>query len=238
MRNVIPVTERELNGYFYSPIAYGVLTIFLLVCGIFFLATSFTPGGEASIRELQRLMPIILVVFLPIVTMRLLSEEYRSGTIETLMTAPISEGEIILGKYVGAFVFYLAMLGGTLLYVALMAIFGNVDVGLLVAQYLGLVLLGGLYLAVGLFFSVCTKNQILAAVAAVAVLVIFTFLADWLATRCEGVLKLLLHHLSISEHFSVFSRGLIDIDPLIFFITTSGLFLFFAAKVLESRRWR
>jgi ABC-2 type transport system permease protein len=238
MRNVAPLMRRELNGYFYSPIAYAVLTIFLLVTGIFFLAVDFAPGAESSLRSLHQLMPLILVVFLPILTMRLLSEEYRSGTIETLMTAPVGESDIVLGKFFGAFVFYLVMLATTLIYALVVAAYGELDVGLLLAAYLGLLLLGALYLATGIFFSACTKNQIIAAVCSVVLLMIFTFLAQWLASTQSGMLGLVLHHLSIVDHYQDFARGLIDTNHLVFFLTTTALFLFLAVKVLESRRWR
>ena len=238
MKNMTPVMRRELHGYFFSPIAYAVLTIFLFVTGIFFLAVTFAPGAESSLRRLHELMPLILVVFLPILTMRLLSEEFRAGTIETLMTAPVGESDIVLGKFFGAFIFYVVMLATTLIYAVIVAVFGQIDLGLLFAAYLGLLLLGGLYLAAGLFFSACTKNQIIAAVCSVVLLMIFTFLAQWIASTQSGMLSLVFHHLSIVDHYQDFSRGLIDTNHLVFFLTSTALFLFFAVKVLESRRWR
>lgn len=238
MKNAAPVVQRELSSYFFSPIAYAVLTIFLGILGIFFMTTTFVPGGESSLRKLIDIMPVLLVVVLPVITMRLLSEEYRSGTIETLMTAPLHESDIVLGKFLGALVFYIALLASTLLFAVVLAAFGRVDAGLLVSTYLGLLLLGGLYIAVGLFFSACTMNQIIAALCSVILLMVFTFLADWLAMTQTGLLGLVLHHLSIREHFDDFARGLVDTNHVVFFLTTTGLFLFFAVKVLESRRWR
>jgi ABC-2 type transport system permease protein len=238
MRNVTPVVQRELNADFYSPIAYAVLTVFLVITGIFFLATTFTPGGESSIRNMVEVLTVLLVIILPLLTMRLLSEEFKSGTIETLMTAPVSEADVIVGKFLGAFVFYMVMLATTLVYAVIVAIFGELDIGLLVATYLGLLLLGGLYIAVGLFFSACTKNQIIAAVFSVVLLMVFTFLAPWLATKLRGLLGICMHHLSIREHADDFGRGLVDTNHLIFFVTSTGMFLFLAVKVLESRRWR
>jgi len=238
MRNVSPVVQRELGAYFYSPVAYAVLTIFLVISGIFFLILTFSPGAESSLRDFVDVLPVILLVFLPTLTMRLLSEEFRSGTIETLMTAPLGETEVILGKFLGALIFYFVMLGSTLLYAVLLGIFGQVDVGLLLSTYLGLILLGALYIAVGVFFSACTKNQIIAAIFSVIVLLVFTYLANYLAGKATGLLGLCLHHLSIREHYQDFTRGLVDSNHLIFFVTTTCLFLFLAVKVLESRRWR
>ena len=164
MKNATPVMQRELSAYFYSPIAYTVLTIFLIILGIFFLTTTFIPGGESSLRNLVDVMPLILVVILPTLTMRLLSEEFHSGTIETLMTAPVGEADVVIGKFLGAFLFYLVMLASTLFYAVLVAIHGHLDVGMSFCTYIGLILLGALYFSVGLLFSACTRTQIYAAV--------------------------------------------------------------------------
>jgi ABC-2 type transport system permease protein len=238
MRKSLTIMQRELGAYFYSPIAYAVLTIFMIVCGIFFLTQSFTPGGEASLKGLTNVMPVLLVVFLPIITMRLLSEEFRGGTIETLMTAPVGEGSVVMGKFLGALVFYLVMLGLTLIYAVLVRLFGRLDFGALMSTYLGLLFLGALYLAVGLFFSACTMNQIIAAVGSIVLLLVFTFLADYLARDAQGFLGLMLHHLSLDSHYRDFTLGMVDTNHVIFFLTSIGLFLFLAVKALESRRWR
>ncbi|MCB9850484.1 MAG: ABC transporter permease [Phycisphaerales bacterium] len=238
MRNVCPITQRELNAYFFSPIAYAVLAIFMLTLGILFMLTTFVAGGDSSLRQLVGLMPLVLAIFLPILTMRLLADEFRSGTIETLMTAPVDETEVILGKFFGALVFYCIMLLAMLAFAIVIAAFGRLDFGLLSATYIGLLLLGGLYIAVGVFFSACTSNQIIAAVCTIVPLMAFTFLADFLATKVSGFWGLILHHLSIQEHFGDFARGLVDLNDVVFFLTTAVLFLFFAVKVLESRRWR
>lgn len=238
MRKALTITQRELGAYFYSPIAYAVLAIFLVVSGIFFLKQVFTPGAESSLRGLTNVMPLLLVIFLPIITMRLLSEEFRGGTIETLMTAPVTEAAVVLGKFLGALVFFAVMLAVTLVYAVVVAMFGDLDVGLLFANYLGLLLLGALCLAVGVFFSACTMNQIIAVVLSVVVLLVFTFLASYLAHGVSGVPGLILHHLSLDAHYRDFTLGLIDTNHVIFFLTSTFLFLFLAVKVLESRRWR
>ncbi len=238
MRNVSPVMQRELGAFFYSPIAYAVLTIFLILLGIFFTATTFQPGGQASLERLAELMPIVFVVFLPVLTMRLLSDEYRTGTIETLMTAPIGETDVVIGKFFGALVFLVVMLSTTLLYAFVVNVYGRLDWGMLASTYLGMLLLGALYLSVGLFFSACTGNQIIAAVSSMVLLLVFTFLAEYLANEASGALKLVLRHLSIREHFRGFTRGILDGNDIVFFVTSTGLFLFLTVKVLESRRWR
>ena len=238
MRNVSPITQRELSTYFFSPIAYAVLSIFMLTLGVLFMLTTFVPGGDASLRQLVSVMPLVLAIFLPILTMRLLAEEFRSGTIETLMTAPVGEFDVIIGKFAGAILFYLLMLVCMLAFAIIVAVFGKIDPGLLSATYIGLFLLGSLYIAVGIFFSACTSNQIIAAVLTIVPLMAFTFLADFGATNLSGIPKLILHHLSIQQHFADFTRGLVDLNDVVFFVSTTLLFLFLAVKVLESRRWR
>jgi ABC-2 type transport system permease protein len=238
MRSVTPITQRELSAYFFSPIAYAMLAVFMLTLGVLFMVTTFQPGGDASIRNLAGTMPLVLAIFLPVLTMRLLADEFRSGTIETLMTAPVNESDVVLGKFLGAFLFYAVMLLGVLVFAFVVAAFGNLDGGVLLATFLGLLLLGGLYIAVGVFFSTCTSNQIIAAVCTIVPLMVFTILIDRLAVRLDGLAALVLHHLSINSHFSDFTRGLVDLNDVLFFASTTGLFLFLAVKVLESRRWR
>ncbi|MHC4234811.1 MAG: ABC transporter permease [Planctomycetota bacterium] len=239
MRNVGTLTQRELSMFFYSPIAYVVIAVFLAVMGMFFISENFQPGGEASLRvTFGNYLPVILVFVVPMLTMRLLSEEFRGGTIETLMTAPVSEVDVVLGKFCGTLVVYLAMLLTTLLHVILVASYGPLDVGLVLCTYVGLVLLGALYVSVGLFFSACTRNQVIAVVCSFVLLALFTFLANYLAHEQEGTLRVVLQHLSIMAHFQDFTRGLFDANHLMFFVTTTALFLFGSVKVLESRRWR
>ncbi|MCH7814648.1 MAG: ABC transporter permease subunit [Planctomycetes bacterium] len=239
MQNIGTLTRRELCVFFYSPIAYVVMAVFLAVTGIFFAKDNFLPGGEASLRvTFGNYLPVILVFVVPMLTMRLLSEEFRAGTIETLMTAPVSETDVVLGKFCGTLIFYLAMLVTTLLHVILVAVYGPLDLGLLACTYVGLILLGGLYISVGLFFSACTRNQVIAVLCSFVLLAIFTFLANYLAGDQEGTVRVVLQHLSIVAHFQDFARGLFDLNHLIFFVSTTGLFLFLTVKVLESRRWR
>ncbi len=238
MRNIVTMTRRELTAQFYSPIAYVVLVVFLVLSGIIFGMANFQPGAEASARMLFGLVPLILVLVSPLLTMRLLSDEFRTGTIETLMTAPINDAEVILGKFLGTFLFYLVMLAGTLVYPIILSFYGSLDTGLALCSYVGLLLVGGLFISVGLFFSTCTQNQVIAAICTLAILAVFTFLGDWLASGQEGTLRVILQHLSIRSHYEVFVRGLLDSNHVVFFITSTALFLFLGVKALEFRRWR
>ncbi|GMU35947.1 MAG: ABC transporter permease subunit [Phycisphaerae bacterium] len=240
MRNAVAIMQRELIAYFFSPIAYVVLVLFLGLCGYLFTEFVFKPGGEASLRGLLDgwTMPIMLLFFLSLLGMRLLSEEFRNGTMETLLTAPVTEVEIVLGKFLGVGAFYLAMLAGTLAYAVLVAVFGDLDVMLLACHYLALILLGGLYLSVGLFFSAWTRNQLVAGLLAIVFLLVFSVLSQLVANQFEGWVRAVFQHLSIVTHYSEMIRGRLALDHVLYFVTTTAFFLFAATKVLESRRWR
>lgn len=239
MRNIATMTQRELGAYFLSPIAYAVSAVFLFATGLAFGLGTFRNGAEASLRSLFEFwMMLILVFVLPMLCMRLLSEEFRSGSIESLMTAPISEMEVVLGKFFGAFAFYLVLLVALLLYPLLLSLFGPVDGWLLLCNYLGLLLIGALYISVGLFFSACTKHQIVAVLLTFAVLALTTFASHGLAQNVEGWTRAVLQHLSIRTHFFDFVRGMVDTNHVVFFLTTTGLFLFLTVKRVEMRRWQ
>ena len=239
MSHLRTLSQREFTVFFYSPIAYIVIAVFLVVSGIFFVMENFRPGQEASLRFLfGQYMPYILIFIVPMLTMRLMSEEFRSGTIEQLMTAPVSDMSVILGKFIGTMGFFVVLLLPTLLYVVLIAAYGDPDVGMILSSYFGLLLLGALFVAVGLFFSTCTQNQVIAVVCSFVLLAIFTFLANYLAAQTEGLVRVVLQHLSIPTHYNDFAKGLVDTNHLVFFVTTTAFFLFLAAKMLESRRWR
>jgi ABC-2 type transport system permease protein len=238
MRNVATMVRRELGAYFLSPIAYAVSAVFLFGTGLAFGLGTFRNGAEASMRSLFEFWVMLILVFvLPMLCMRLLSEEFRSGTIETLMTVPITEVEVVLGKFFGALVFYMILLATLLLYPILLSMYGSVDAKLLICNYLGLFLLGALYIAVGLFFSAWTKHQIVAVLLSFALLALATFAAHGLAQTVEGWPRAVLQHLSVRTHFFDFVRGLVDLNHVVFFITTTALFLFFTVKRVEMRRW-
>lgn len=238
MRNVPTMAQRELGAYFLSPIAYAVIAMFLFSSGLAFGLGTFTPGGEASLRSLFDFWIILILVFvLPMLTMRLVSDELRVGTIETLMTAPITEIEVVLGKFCGAFVFYLILLAALLLYPLLLQMYGSVDSKLLFCNYLGLLLVGGLYISVGLFFSSCTKHQVIAVLLSFALLALMTFASHALAQLVEGWPRVLLQQLSIRSHFHDFVRGMLDLNHVVFFLTMTAFFLFVTVKRLEMRRW-
>lgn len=232
------LTKRELASFFYSPIAYVVAAVFLAVSGIFFAGEIFVPGREAQMRDLFDRQGFILIFILPMLTMRILSEEFKAGTIESLMTAPVRDFEVILGKFFGTWLFYAAMLVPTLIYAFMIMGYGHADKGPILTGYLGLLLLGGLYIAVGTLTSCLTKNQVISAVLAFLVLIIFTFLLLGIASRATGIWQTILRAFNVYEKFTDFSRGLLDLKHIVFFVSVTVGTLFVAIKALESRRWR
>lgn len=238
MRNTVAVMQRELAACFFSPIAYVTGFLFLLATGLYFILVTLAPGGEASLRPLFQVMSVVLVFVLPLLTMRTLSEELASGTVETLMTAPVTEIQVILGKFLGVLLFYVAILATTLLYLLLIIQHSTPEAGLVIFGYLGMILLGALYIAVGLFTSALTRHQLLAAVLAASILAALTLLADEIGPLLPDVWRLVLGEVNIFGHFEEFAKGIFDTAALIYFVSVTAFFLFLAARTLESKRWR
>jgi ABC-2 type transport system permease protein len=237
-RNVIPLMQRELAASFLSPIAYIVAAVFLVAAGHFFLSDTLVPGREASLRPMFDSMARLLVFAIPLLTMRVLAEEFATGTIETLMTAPVSDVEVIVGKFLGVFFFYAAVLVTTLLHVLILAAFGGTEPTVVLLAYLGMLLLGGFFIAVGLFSSAMTRYQLVAALIGMGVLSVTTFVADQLARWKGGVWRSVLGYVNVLGHFEDFTKGFLDTKAILFFVTGTLFFLFLSVKVLESRRWR
>lgn len=238
MSNVWTIARRELASYFFSPIAYVVLCLFALLAGIFFLFTGFTPGEPAEMRRIFLALVWILVPTVPAISMRLLAEEQRSGTIETLLTSPVSDLQVIVGKWLGALGFFVVLLLPTLVFVILLEVWGDPDYGPIVSGYLGLLFVGGLYLAIGTFASGLTRNQIIAFLVAVFTILLFTVVTFFLPRVVPPFLAAAMFYLNVNEQYGDFSRGLVDISNLVFFLSGIVLFLTLAVKALESRRWR
>jgi ABC-2 type transport system permease protein len=193
---------------------------------------------EATLGPLFMFMVVLLTLFVPPLTMRLLAEEARSGTIEVLMTAPVTDTEVVLGKFFGALLFYFALLVPTLAYVGILAAQSSPDYGPIACGYLGLVLIGAMYIAVGTFFSAVTPHQIVSAVASIVVLFVFAYIIGQAAMEAGGSLRVLLQALSVETHYQDFARGVFDSSHVAYFLSGTILFLFVTVKVVESRKWR
>ena len=238
MRKTFVLARRELAAYFFSPLAYVVGAVFLSANALWFFYAIFVPGNEASLRPLFDAMGYMMVFAVPLLTMRLLSEEFRSGTIETLLTAPVTDAQVILGKYLGVMAFYLMFLGGTAVFLVLMILFGQPDLGVAVMGYLGMVLLGSAFVSVGIFTSTCTPYQLLAALLGSGILAAFAILMQIIVAHGPEPWNYLAAKLNAMTYFKDFSRGMFDTRGLVFFLSATVLFLFLSVKTLESRRWR
>jgi ABC-2 type transport system permease protein len=239
MRNTTAIMQRELLSLFFSPIGYIVIAGFLLITGVIVLMTqAFGPGKPATLRDVFYFTPYVLTIIIPAISMRTIAEEYRSGTIETLTTAPVSDLEFVVGKYLAALIFYAIMLAGTLVYLVLMMIFGNPDVGASLAAYLGLLLLGVAFTAFGVFTSSLTRNQIVAWMLGMVPLMLFVWFAAFIVQVADGALRTVFQQINILRHLDQFNRGLVTVESVVFFLAVAALFLFLTVKVVESRRWR
>ncbi len=256
MRNVFTIICKELRAYFVSPIAYVVLTGFLLLGGWFFfnllsrfnvllsIYTQLQQGAadqlnlnEFVIAPLMHNLSIVLVILVPMITMRAYAEEKKGGTYELLLTSPLRTGEIVLGKFLASFLFICIMLGLTGVYPAVLIAFGNPEIGVLLAGYLGLLLLATSFVAVGLLTSSFTENQIIAAVSGL-VATLLLYIIGWPADTAGEVLGPLLRYLSVTEHFAEMVNGLIDTQDLVYFASLILLSLFLTQRSVESLRWR
>jgi ABC-2 type transport system permease protein len=256
MSNVLAIANKELRSYFTSPIAYIVIGLFAALYGFFFWAIlqyfvaqsmqmgQFGMQGPQSMNVNQQLIrPLIqnvtiLVLFLmPMVTMRTYSEEKRSGTIELLLTSPLSDFQIIMGKFLGAMALYLVMLAVTLIHIAILFIYGRPEWKPIVTAYLGLVLLGGCFISLGLFISSLTKNQIVAGMVTFAVF-LFLWIITWIGSFSGPTIDKLTTYLSIIDHLDDFGKGVIDTTHVIYYLSFITFGLFLTAKSVDSERWR
>jgi len=246
VNGALAVLRRELKAYFYSPLAYVILTFFLAIQGYYFsvivafLADPRFPGGKPL--ELffgQTIFTWLVLIFAgTFLTMRLLSEEFKSGTIETLMTAPVSETQVVLGKYLAALLFYLFLWAPTLIYVAVVRAFTPVDWGPVAASYLGIVGIGALFLAIGIFASATSKNQIVAAIVTFFCLLVL-FSVGLMENLVNGATaKAILGHLNLWTHMDDFAKGIVDSRRLVYYASGVGFFLFLTTRALAARKWR
>jgi gliding motility-associated transport system permease protein len=254
LRNITAIAGKELRGYFSSPVAWVMMGLFAFIFAYFFVVylnyfvrnsmQSMMGGGPQTmnvnmdlIRPLLSNASVLVLFLLPMVTMRTYSEEKRSGTIELLLTSPLTDFEIIAGKFLGTVVLYLALLGVTALYVGILFIYGKPEWRPLVAGYLGLFLMGSCFIAIGLFISSMTKNQMVAGAATFVAALLF-WIVSWFADSAGPTTSQILSYLSITEHFDDFGKGIIDTKHLIYYLSFISFGLFLTLKSVDSERWR
>jgi ABC-2 type transport system permease protein len=231
------VARKELYSYLVSPMAYVVAAVFLLINGFIFFLILANGFAEPNLQALLPTTAFILLLVIPVLTMRLLAEEKSTGTIELLMTFPITDTQVVLGKYLATLLVYLLMLVPTLVYVVILKIYGNSEWGPLLTAYLGLLLLGGAFIAAGMFSSSLARNQIVAGVVGIGLLLLLWVMgaaSGVLGPRLSGVMA----YLSLSDHFNNFGQGVVQLKDVVFYLSFILAALFFTVRVQESSRWR
>jgi ABC-2 type transport system permease protein len=255
MSNILAIAHKELKGYFASPVAYVVIGFSAILFGWFFInllyyfdRTAMQAGSgfqgpqavnvnELLISPLFLNVSVILLFTLPLITMRTYAEEKRSGTIELLLTSPLTDLQIVIGKFLGGLVLYVAMLAVTLVHMGFLFAFGNPEWRPVATGYLGLLLMGGCFLSLGLFVSSLTKNQIIAGMVTFAVFLMF-WVINWIATFMDPTPQAVLNYLSITEHLNDFARGVIDTKHLVYYLSFIAFSLFLTVRAVDSERWR
>jgi ABC-2 type transport system permease protein len=253
MRNVVTIARKELQGYFASPIAYVVIGFFALLFGYFFYtflyfferqSMQMAPGMGTPLNVNQALIgpafmnvSVIVLFVMPMITMRTYAEEKRSGTMELLLTSPLTDLQIILGKFFGALALYALMLAVTLIHIAVLFLYGSPEWKPVATGYLGLLLMGSCFISAGLFISSLTKNQIVAGMVSFAVFLML-WVINWLGQSFGPTGQAIVTHLSITDHLDDFARGIIDTKHLVYYLSFIVFGLFLTAKSVDSERWR
>lgn len=218
---IFTITKKELLLYFNSAIAYIVISLFLLLCGFFFSRPLFIQN-YATVRHYLNLLPLFLLFFIPAITMRLYSEEYKSGTIEIIYTMPFSKLEILVGKYLASLVIILSAIMLTLVYPISLLFLGKLDIGATISGYIGVVMLVLLYTSIGVFGSSLTKNQIVSFVISFFISFVFFILG-----KLGIFLPVSFNYVGIDVHYDNFIRGIVDIRDIVYFVSVAMLFLYF-----------
>ncbi len=236
-RNTFAIFWKESKTYFTSPMAYIIGGVFLAITGYLFVTSISVPFPEASIRGWLEPSTTVFILWAPAITMRLLAEEQKLGTLELLMTSPIRDYEIVLGKFAAVLAILFATLVLTLFYSIMLFLYGDPDFGPLLTGYLGIFLFGGASLSIGMLASSLTSNQVVAAIVSFGVLLLM-LLTQQAADITSGLAAQVLEGVSLSGHFEDFSRGILDTNNVVYYFSVMAFFLFLTIRNVESRRWR
>jgi ABC-2 type transport system permease protein len=255
MKNSLIIAKKELRTYFTSPIAYVVITVFLVLVGFFFysliwwfnnqsmqMAQNQYYYNQININQMVfspifHNISIILLLMLPLLTMRLFSDEKKIQTEELLYTSPISVNQIILGKFLASLTVLAAMLGLTGLLTGFTFLYGNPEVAPILTGYLGLFLMGAAFIAIGIFFSSLTENQIVSAILTFGALLFF-WIINWASASAAGFWKEVLNYVSFFQHFDNLTQGILDTTDVVYYLSFAFFGLFLTHSVIQSRRWR
>lgn len=238
MRTALVIAKREYLSFLSQPVAYVAITVFLVIVGaLFFFVGDFFETNQATLRTFFEWAPVVFIIFLPAISMRLIAEERRSGTLELLITMPVRDSDVVVGKLLGAVAILATALAVTLAYPLVVAWLGEPDVGPIIGGYLGLLLVGTAYLALGLMASSWTSNQIVALILG-AVSCAFFYFIDSLVGAFWKAAQPALAFVSFQAHFQNIARGVIDSRDLIFYLSVTVFAVLTAAYSLESRKWK
>lgn len=253
LRNVSAIAGKELRSYFGSPVAWILMGFFAIIFGYFYnvylilfvesgMQSQFGPPrpthvNSEMIRPLLGNASVLILFLLPMITMRTYSEEKRSGTIELLLTSPVTDLEITLGKFLGAVGVYAGLLAVTLIHIAVLFGLGEPEWKPIVAGYLGLLLLGSSFISVGLFISSTTKNQVVAGAVTFIVALLF-WIVNWFGDSVGPTAAAILQYLSVTQHFDDFAKGVIDTKHIVFYLSFITFGLFLTLKSVDTERWR
>ncbi|HUU29600.1 MAG TPA: ABC transporter permease [archaeon] len=237
MKNVITIARKEFKAYFDSPIAYIFITAFLLLVNFLYLWAFFVVG-QADIGSFFGVMPFIFMFLVPSITMRLWAEERKMGTLEVLLTLPIQGKEVVLGKFLASFLFLLVMLALTFNVPLLVGALGDPDWGMVICGYLGCLLLGASYLAIGLFASALSENQIVAFILAIAISAAMLIVGEWFFLMLvPDIFVPVFNYLGLGTHFESLGRGVVDTRDIIYYLSVIGVFIYLNINTVENRTW-
>lgn len=235
MNNILTIYKKELKSYFYSPVAYIVIVVFLIITGWFFTSGLFI-AGVVSMRNVFDIIPFILLFFIPAISMRTFSEEKKAGTIELLLTKPVTDFDIVLGKFFSTLTLTALTMAPTLIYAISLKFLGPLDIGSIITAYIGLLLMSGIYIGIGLFSSSLTENQVVAFI--ISFLIIFAlFMLNKILIFVPPLLVPIIEYISTDYHFSSIARGVIDTKDLIYYFSGIYIMLLLTKTSLEGRKW-
>jgi len=257
MSNILAVADKELRAYFHSPIAYLVMTVYSAICGFvfyssaaFFVMQSFrmqAMGGmgapQISLNEyvirpiLAGVLTVVLLFLIPLITMRLYPEEKRSGTIELLLTSPLTDMEIILGKFLGSLTLFVILEALTFAYFSILFMYGNPNAKPLIANALGMLLYGAALLSLGMWISTFTKNQIIAGAVGLAGFLLL-YLLDWVSAYSNSAAGQVMSYIALTTHFDNFAKGVIQLSDVIYYLSVVVLGVFLTARSVEALKGR
>ena len=235
MENVKHIFKKEFKTYFISPIAHIVISVFLLVIGWLFFSTFFL-NRQASLIRFFSLLPVTFAFIIPAITMRLFSEEINVGSYELLLTLPVSFKEIILGKFLASVAFIGVMLSPTIVYAISISFLGDLDWGPVIGGYIGALLLGASFSAIGLLASCLTRNQVVAFIIGMAICFFLTLLIDFILFFIPGFMVGIFQYLSANFHFQNISKGIIDSRDLLYFIILSFVALYSTNLIMQEKK--